>query len=79
VNGKLRRRVEHILVGHHLEAQTVEGVGSIGKQLPEEDLAVFIQGMDQDIEQLFGFCFEVKGLRFVSRGCLISIRHGSSS
>ena len=32
--------VEHILVGHHLEAQAVERIGSIGEQFPQEHLAV---------------------------------------
>ena len=63
-DGKLGGRVEHILVGHHLEAQAVERIRGVGEQFPQEHLPV-VPRMDQDIEQLPGFRLEVKGLGII--------------
>ncbi len=53
-----RCRIEHVLIGHHLEAQAVERVGRIREQFPQEYFAVFVQRMDQNIKQLFRLGFE---------------------
>ena len=39
-------------VGQGQEAQLVVGVGGVGDQLAEEDLAVAVQGMDHELQQL---------------------------
>jgi len=43
---------------HHLETYTIERIGSVGEQFPQKDFMVFVQGMDQNIEQLLGLSLE---------------------
>jgi hypothetical protein len=44
-----------------LEAQLVAGVGRVGNQLPEEDLAVGIQRVDHQLQQLLDLGLEAEG------------------
>ncbi len=53
--------VQHVLVGEHFEAQPVEGVGGVREQFAQEDFAVFVKGVDEDVKELFGFGFEGEG------------------
>ena len=63
----------HVVVGEHLELDAVERIGRIGNQLAQEDLAVCIERVGQDIQQLFdlGAVFErFGGCRCVRHVCL---------
>ena len=39
-------------IGQRQETQLVVGVGGVGNQLAEEDLAVAVEGMDHELQQL---------------------------
>ena len=45
-------------VVQRLEAQTIDRVGSVGDQLAQKYLPIGIQGVDHQLEQLFGFGLE---------------------
>ena len=60
-DGERQVWIEHVAVGEQLEIQAGEGVGSVGDQLAQEDLALGVEGMDQDIEQLAGFSLKGDG------------------
>jgi hypothetical protein len=45
-----------------LEAQLVAGVGGVGNQLAQEDLAVAVEGVDHQLKQLLHFGLEAEGL-----------------
>ena len=47
-----------VRVGQRQEPQLVVGVGGVGDQLPQEDLAVAVEGMDHELEQLTDFRLE---------------------
>ena len=68
VDLQIDARVEDLVVGQHLEADAVERVGGIREQFAQKDLPVFVQGMDQDIEQLPGLGLEGKAFGFILAG-----------
>ena len=45
-------------VVQRLEAQAVDGIRGVGNELAQENLPVGIQGVDHQLEQLFGFGLE---------------------
>jgi hypothetical protein len=46
------------------KTQLVRCVGGVGDQLAQEDLLVRVQGVDHQLQQLFYFGLEAKGLFF---------------
>ncbi len=67
-DGQFGFRVEHVAIGQHLELQAVQGVGGVGDQLAQEDLAVGVERVDQDMQQLPDFGAETE--RFGAGGGL---------
>ena len=51
--------VGDILVRQRQVAQLVDGIGCVGDDLPEEDLLVGVDGVDHQVQQPFGFRFEL--------------------
>jgi hypothetical protein len=51
-NGEFAIVLVQTVIGQRGEAQLVGGVGGVGDQLAQEDLAVAVQGIDDEIEQL---------------------------
>ena len=49
----------HLLVRQGQVAELVDGVGSVGDDLTQEDLLVGVYGVDHQIKEPFGFCFEL--------------------
>ena len=45
-------------VGQALEVELVDGVGGVGDELAQEDLAVGVDGVDHEVEELFALCLE---------------------
>jgi hypothetical protein len=60
-NPEIRIALEQGGVVQGLEAQLVAGVGRVGNQLPEEDLAVGIQRVDHQLQQLLDLGLEAEG------------------
>src|SRR5258707_1335310 len=63
MDGEFSVRVDDIGVGQQLELEAVERVGCIRDQLAQENLAVCIEGMHQDIEKLLNFGTKLIRLR----------------
>ena len=68
VHPQLHPGVQYLVVGQHLEADAVERIGSVREQLAQEDFPVFIQGMDQYIQELAGFGLEGITFGFILAG-----------
>ena len=64
-DAQLRGGVQYLVLGEHLVVDAVEGVGSVREQFAQEHLPLFIQGMDEDIQQLPGFGLERIGFGLV--------------
>ena len=47
------------LVAERLVVQFVDSIGSVGNELPEENLLVGVDGVDHHIQDAFGFCLEL--------------------
>ena len=54
--------LEQRVVVQRLEAQLVAGVGRVGNQFAQENLAVGIQRVDHQVQQLFHFGLESQRL-----------------
>ena len=54
--------VAHLGLGQHLEPQPAEGVRGVGNQLPEKNLPLGIERVDDDVQQLLHFRLERKHL-----------------
>ena len=53
-------KVEDIdIIGQRGIGQFVHGIGCIGNDLPQEDLPVGIDGIDHQVQQSLGLCFEL--------------------
>ncbi len=76
-DSQFRVGIEHVAVGQHLEADAVKGVRSVREQFAQEDLAVLVERVDQNVEQLPGLGLEQVGLRLVARWG--GVGHGGSS
>jgi len=63
--------VEDPLLGELQVAHLLEGVGSVGHQLPDEDFLFRVEGMDDDIEQLLDLGLEFEGLGSGSGGHVV--------
>lgn len=46
-------------IGQALEVELVAGIGRVGDQFAQEDLAIGVDGVDHQVEQLFAFGFEL--------------------
>ena len=57
-------RVEDVTVGQHLELDAVQRVGGVRDQLPQKDLAVGVQRIGKDVEQLLDFSTEIQRFLF---------------
>ncbi len=56
VDVKLRVGLQHRFVGERLEADLVERIGGVGDQLPQEDLLVGVERVDDQRQQLVDLC-----------------------
>ncbi len=65
---QLEIALEQRFVVQRLEAQLVAGVGGVGDQLPQEDLAVRVQRVDHQLQQLSDLGLEAQGLAVGARG-----------
>ncbi len=65
-DGDLQLLVPALEVGHgqELELHLVQGVGGVGHQLAQEHLLVFIERVDQDVEQLLDLRLKFECLFF---------------
>ena len=52
---QLRRLVARFAIGQQLELDPVEGIGGVGEEFAQEDLAVGVERVRQDRQQLFHF------------------------
>ena len=50
-------------VGEAFEVQLVDGVRRVGDELAQEDLAVGVDGVDHQVEQLLALCLELAHVR----------------
>ena len=48
--------LQHRLVGERLEADLVERIGGVGDELPQEDLLVGVERVDDERQQLIDLC-----------------------
>jgi hypothetical protein len=64
-NFKVGIWITHLLIGHHLELNTVEGVGGVRDQFAQKDFTIGVERMRQNIEQLthFGAEWHRRGVR----------------
>ena len=69
--------LEQRLIVERLEAQLVAGVGRVRDQLAQEDLAVRIQRVDHQVQELLDLGLEAQ--RLAAGGCRCGVGHGSSS
>jgi len=56
VDVELRVGLQHRLVGEGLEADLVERIRGVGDELPEEDLLVGVERVNDEGQQLVDFC-----------------------
>jgi len=56
VNVELRVGLQHRLVGEGLEADLVERIRGVGDELPQEDLLVGVERVDDEGQQLVDLC-----------------------
>jgi hypothetical protein len=52
-NSQLGVRVDHVVIGQHLELDAVQRIRRVRDQLAQENLAVGVERVRQNIEQLF--------------------------
>ena len=60
--------LEERRVGERLEAQLVAGVGGVGDELAQEDLAVRVQRVDHQVQELLHLGLEAAGLALAALG-----------
>ena len=65
--------LEQRLVVQRLEAQLVAGVRRVGDQLAQEDLAVRVQRMDHELQELPDLGLEAQGLAVGVRAAVFSV------
>ena len=59
VNGQLVFTQAHIGIGQALEVELVHGIGRIGDELAQKDLAIGVDRVDHEVEQLLALCLEL--------------------
>ena len=59
MNGKIAAAQADGVVRQGLIGQLVDGIGGVGDQLAQEDLAVCIDRIDHQVQQAFRFCLKL--------------------
>ena len=72
VDGKVSLIDLHGAVRQALEIELVDGIRGIGHQLAQEDLAVGVDGVDHEVEQLLALCLELAHAALPFRAALLN-------